>query len=241
MTKLVSVRDIDAAGRAEILRMLSVCFGDTPEYGAALMRAAADERFCFALEAGKPAGGAFFFEARLFPGGGASCARGLYVFALGVLPQCRGRGFSREILETAKAASKDFTLIAPADEVLAAYYARCGFDRFLPGTAPVESGGTEPEAACARFLIGGGYAEAERAAGIHGGILLSEPLLSFSLTGAGASLRFLGDAYIAAGNGRLFAACGLPLQNPAARKVQLYEKHPLGICADIYADLLLEY
>lgn len=200
----------------------NICFGDCRAWFDRFLQAVDGERYLAAVSGENYIGGLFLLDVTYGEN------TGKYVYALGVHPDHRGKGIARELLEKAKALSRDFTLICPADGKLAATYEKYGFDRYIGGTVPV---GAEKGAAVAgKFDTPCTYTDVR-------GLKLPERLFAFALKECGAALYTDGKTVIAKAEDGVYGAWGLPARVP--QKAQMYVKKGMDT-SGILADLILE-
>lgn len=220
MVKIFTVgRDLDAD---KAFALHNACFGDEREWFDAFLDAAKGQQY---LAFGDYLGGAFLLDVTFGE------HLGKYVYALGVRAQHRGCGIARELLEKAKAVSKDFTLICAADEGLAATYEKCGFDRYVGGM--VLAGGSAADIDTAEFDTPCWYNEAVK----QKGFFLSQSLFEFSLAECSAALYTDGKSVVAKAKDGVYAAYGsAPI---VKKKAQVYLKKDIDILGAL-ADLILE-
>lgn len=223
MVKVFTVgRDLDAD---KAFALHNTCFGDEREWFDAFISAAEGQQYLAFCEDEKIIGGLFLLDV-FFDG-----CNGRYVYALGTMPTHRGKGVARELLEKAKALSKDFTLICAADEKLAAAYEKYGFDRYVGGTVRAgDMRGAEMDTSA--------YNTPCTYADIRGGLLLNEKLFAFALgESCCAKLYTDGKAVAAISAAGVYAVYGIsPI---VSRKAQVYLKKDIDFSGAI-ADLILE-
>lgn len=200
----------------------NACFGDGEAWFDAFLDAARGQTYIACVNGEEYVGGLFLLDAV------CDDFRGKYVYALGVHPDCRGKGIAKKLIEEAKALSHDFCLICAADGELAKTYARNGFDTFVGGTVPL--GATKgAEAHVAAYTAAGAYRDVR-------GLKLCEPLFTFALSECGATLRTDGKKTLAVAKDGVYATFDTPL---VQNKAQLYLKTDMDV-SNLTADLILE-
>lgn len=232
--RIARVRDLDAATLRAARALQHAAFGDDAAFLDRLFAAAADERYLYIRAGSGIAAGCFVFGAALYTGG--RTVQGGYLYALCTAAAYRGRGLAHALLGAAVRCAGDFLLTVPASRSLCDFYRRVGFTHALYGCVTVGGDGDSKAPVETRP---GGYADAVRAAKLHGGLLLAEPLFALSLAESGAVPAVVGDAFCAVRGGQLAAAIGLRPKHPIAEKALLRSDSPLPTDG-IFADLLLE-
>lgn len=198
------------------------CFGDDRAWFTAFLEAAKGQQYIACILEEEYTGGMFLLDVTY------GAYRGKYVYALGVHPDCRGKGIARQLLEEAKALSHDFCLICAADGELAKTYARNGFDTFVGGTVPLGAAkGAVTDTAA--YTAEGNYKDVR-------GLKLCESLFTFALSECGATLRTDGKKTLAVAKDGVYATFDTPLVRD---KAQLYLKTDMDV-SHLTADLILE-
>lgn len=208
--------------REKAFALHHACFGDGEAWFTAFLKAAKGQQYIACILEEEYTGGMFLLDVTY------GAYRGKYVYALGVHPDCRGKGIAKKLIEEAKALSHDFCLICAADGELAKTYARNGFDTFVGGTVPL--GATKgAEADVAAYTAEGNYKD------VHG-LKLCESLFTFALSECGATLRIDGKKTLAVAKDGVYATFDTPL---VQNKAQLYLKTDMDV-SHLTADLILE-
>ncbi|MBQ4523735.1 MAG: GNAT family N-acetyltransferase [Lachnospiraceae bacterium] len=104
------------------------CFGDSKEYiQMYLNQRFKEETMLVIFEAGKPVSMASFLPVQVLINGEPVAAR--YVYAVGTLPNYRGKGYAKEIIKYGAEKYMEPLILQPADETMERYYAGLGFEK----------------------------------------------------------------------------------------------------------------
>ena len=123
--RIVQAAEADLPAMAEIWR---ICFGDEPSYIQFFFRRRLPS--CLALTAradGKTAGAVYLLPAELYDAG--VWRRAYYVYALGVLPEYRGRGIASDMMHRIFGICKEqdaVCFLKPASQSLVEFYKNLG-------------------------------------------------------------------------------------------------------------------
>lgn len=112
----------------QILKIWQTCFGDDEDYILDYMEhRMTEDNMLVIYEDGKAVSMASFLPVQYHSGEEDITAR--YVYGVATLPEYRGRGFATEILQFAKQKYGEVLILSPAEESLAGYYEKLGFQR----------------------------------------------------------------------------------------------------------------
>lgn len=138
-------RNPDASMTEELKRIWQICFGDDQNYIELYFahRFRREEMLVYVVD-GRPVSMLSLLPAQLYRGGAIQPMR--YVYAVATLPEYRGRGFARILLEEGRRQTGEPLALVPALEELWDYYGRLGF---VPAFSLAEYSITQEEiAAC---------------------------------------------------------------------------------------------
>ncbi len=126
----------------QIRKIWETCFGDEEDYiYFYLDHRMTEDNMLVVYEDGKAVSMASFLPAQYMHQGIYQNVR--YVYAVATLPEYRGRGLARKILEFAQSMYEEPLLLAPAEESLISYYEGIGFQRAFPETRQSIGGGVQ--------------------------------------------------------------------------------------------------
>lgn len=119
-------RNPDASMTEELKRIWQICFGDDQDYIELYFahRFRREEMLVYVVD-GRPVSMLSLLPAQLYRGGAIQPMR--YVYAVATLPEYRGRGFARILLEEGRRQTGEPLALVPALEELWDYYGRLGF------------------------------------------------------------------------------------------------------------------
>lgn len=115
----------------QIKKIWQTCFGDEEDYiSFYLDHRMQEDNMLVIYEDGKAVSMASFLPAQYLYQGIYHDVR--YVYAVATLPEYRGRGLAKKVLEFAQTWYEEPLLLAPAEESLIAYYEKLGFRKAFP-------------------------------------------------------------------------------------------------------------
>lgn len=116
----------DTSMTKELKRIWQICFGDEPEYIDFYFeyRFRPEEMLVYLID-GHPVSMLSLLPAKLYYGGKMQSLR--YVYGVGTLPEHRGRGYARILLEEGRRRTGEPLALVPALDSLWEYYGKLGF------------------------------------------------------------------------------------------------------------------